>query len=357
MTNGIDTAYKVYANDPTIANRDAVVKSAHRLCWHWANRRYRLNDTSAMSADDLFQEAQIGVFLALQKYNGSKPFTYYATEWIRGVTMRYLQKHKGPGVYRLSRGRTLALAKYGRTRAAVEKDHPEFSNNDVLQEIADRLGIKLHHVVTVWAGGYIELDQVLPGCDDGSATRKDMLVCGTSAADDKVHAVRMLNRIRTAAETINTTPSDAPNVDRLMLAENILDGQPRSVRDLAKLMGVSFSSIHRVSRKVLEHMATYVRSMSAGPKQEVASALVQGIKASHPQVDAEELRKELVTSVLNIPLSNRNAHSAKETMLNNLIEGMPRTPTDVARQFGLTRQRGDQMLRALRAQLAEAVGS
>lgn len=233
MKNTIDSTYTTYKNDPTPANRDAVIRASHRICWHWAHKRMGFTDTPAVSVDDLFQEAQIGVLQALQRYDGRGTFSAYALMWIRGKTGNYVLKHKGPGVYKKSKYRDEAERKFAKTRNDVERGHPEFHNHETISEIARRLMVPEHHVFNAWVQrqGYKSLDS--PILTDGtSGTHKDRVPSNTGRPDRITESRIALRRVRDAVEAIT-------HVKRRVFADNMLAGCPRTPTDIARDFGLT----------------------------------------------------------------------------------------------------------------------
>jgi RNA polymerase primary sigma factor len=221
--------------------KDRMVTSNLRLVVSIA-KRYQ----GQMPLGDLVQEGIIGLIRAVDKFDWRRGFKFstYATWWIRQAIGRAIQ----------TQSRTIRIPVHLAERewkawSAERSLQAELGREPTDEEVADAAHITVDELVRLRQTARIvaSLDQPI---DDGGETELGELAAWEGPdLEEQVHAGIEEESIRRAIEKL----SDAERqVIRLRYG---LDGEPVTLREVGKILGVSHERVRQLESQALEHLA------------------------------------------------------------------------------------------------------
>lgn len=248
--NDIDAAYNRYANDPTPAHLDAVIRAVEPVCMYWAKKRLNLRRTVAIDLDDLLQEARMGVVKAVRSYSGQSRFCSWSTLWVRAQTVKHIEKIGSLITGRRSEYHLLVKRMYRKTRDTIDREQPGLTRDELHVEMAKRLGVSIGHIEIEYTdrNAYIYLDA--PRATEGTPlelTLIDRMRIGTSPTDDVAAARIALQRVAARAERITNPYWRA-------FADNLLADQPETDTAMGKRFGTTRARAGQVKELVRDQL-------------------------------------------------------------------------------------------------------
>ena len=208
-------------------------------------RRY-VRHCREMELLDLVQEGNVGLLQALEKFNGrawSGSFRTWAFSWVRGMMLLALWQYEG--AIRLPQEKACAVRRLRMVHAQL---CTVLGREPTLQETAEEMGVRENvvrelmvlqeqHVVSLYA---------FPD-DDGDYSMEETIVDPTSLDED---------------EDIQDLLADAlvmlPERERLVihLRYGFEDGQSRTQKEVAYLLGVSAARVAALDRQAQRRLRT-----------------------------------------------------------------------------------------------------
>jgi RNA polymerase primary sigma factor len=221
--------------------KDRMVTSNLRLVVSIA-KRYQ----GQMPLGDLVQEGIIGLIRAVDKFDWRRGFKFstYATWWIRQAIGRAIQ----------TQSRTIRIPVHLAERewkawSAERSLRAELGREPTDEEVADAAHITVDELVRLRQTARIvaSLDQPI---DDGGETELGELAAWEGPdLEEQVHAGIEEESIRRAIEKLGDAERQ---VIRLRYG---LDGEPVTLREVGKLLGVSHERVRQLESQALEHLA------------------------------------------------------------------------------------------------------
>jgi RNA polymerase primary sigma factor len=235
----VELAQRVEAGDQVA--KDQMVTSNLRLVVSIA-KRYQ----GQMPLGDLVQEGIIGLIRAVDKFDWRRGFKFstYATWWIRQAIGRAIQ----------TQSRTIRIPVHLAERewkawAAERSLRTELGREPTDDEVAEAARITVAELTRLRQTARIvaSLDQPV---DEGSETELGELAAWEGPnLEDQVHAGIEEESIRKAIEALSEPERE---VIRLRYG---LDGEPVTLREVGKRLGVSHERVRQLESSALEHLA------------------------------------------------------------------------------------------------------
>ncbi|HWD08019.1 MAG TPA: sigma-70 family RNA polymerase sigma factor [Actinomycetota bacterium] len=235
----IELAQRVEAGDQ--AAKDHMVTSNLRLVVSIA-KRYQ----GQMPLGDLVQEGIIGLIRAVDKFDWRRGFKFstYATWWIRQAIGRAIQ----------TQSRTIRIPVHLAERewkawSAERSLRTELGREPTDQEVADAARISVEELIRLRQTARIvaSLDQPI---EEGGETELGELAAWEGPdLEEQVHAGIEEQTVRRALESLSETERQ---VIRLRYG---LDGEPITLREVGKLLGVSHERVRQIETSALEHLS------------------------------------------------------------------------------------------------------
>jgi RNA polymerase primary sigma factor len=210
-------------------------------------KRYRNTNVAFL---DLIHEGNLGLIQAAKKYDPSKEgqdvkFITYAVWWIRQAILHALAEHAGSFrlpqkqaniLYRLERVRSLLADRFGRT---VSDD-----------ELAKELGIPTADVRLLTQASQSSLSLNDPVDEGGDSELGDLLEQSVlPGADDAMLRESFMHAFSEAL-------ADLPERERqvLTLRFGLQDDQPKTLREIGDLMGLSRERVRQIESRALNQL-------------------------------------------------------------------------------------------------------
>jgi RNA polymerase primary sigma factor len=232
--------------------REDVVSSFMPLIGSVAHR-YR--GVQSVDRRELMQEGVVGLLRALDRYDPTlgTPFWAYATWWVRQAMQQLVSELTWPMV--LSDRALRQLARLKDTQRRLAQDHGREPTHG---DLARALGLTLQHVDELLAAERTPrpLDEPVGGDHDGSGRFGDLLA--DPSAEDPFDVVP---RRLTAAHVPELLDLLTERERSVLRSHFGIDGDERTLRDIASGLGVSAERVRQVEQEALAKL----RSVCDGP--------------------------------------------------------------------------------------------
>jgi RNA polymerase primary sigma factor len=198
---------------------------------------------------ELMQQGVVGLLEALQRFDPSlgTPFWAYASWWVRQAMQQVTSELGGPIV--LSDRARRALSRLGAARRAYQQEH---RREPTRSELAAAAELDVAHVESLLAadGRARALEERIGDGDDG-------LCLGDLLADPR--AEDEFERVpgRTAANGVPALLALLGDRERVVVSRRFgLDGEARTLRDIAADLGLSAERVRQIEERALERLRT-----------------------------------------------------------------------------------------------------
>ena len=206
-------------------------------------------DRYGIPIEDLIQEGNMGLMVAVEKFDWRKgrKFSTYATHWIRQKIFRYIQ----------NTGRTIRLPffKYEEIRIMRKKKRElatALGRKPTDEELAREMGVnkeKIEDLKRVSQSIY-SLDKILGN------KGKDNETLSYYIADDSITDVEVAADAELLREYLGEALAELPERYEAVIRARygLDDDRPRTLTEIAKVMGVSRQMIHLIEERALKKL-------------------------------------------------------------------------------------------------------
>ncbi len=203
----------------------------------------------SIERDELMQQGVVGLLEALERYDPSlgTPFWAYASWWVRQAMQQVTSELDGPIVLSDRARRSLSRVAAAR-RAYLQEQRREPTRT----ELAAAAELDVSHVESLLAAGgpARALEERIGDGDDG-------LCLGDLLADPRAEDEFELVARRAAAKGVPTLLALLSDRERWVVSRRFgLDGEARTLRDIAGDLGVSAERVRQIEQGALERLRT-----------------------------------------------------------------------------------------------------
>jgi RNA polymerase sigma factor (sigma-70 family) len=204
-----------------------------------------------LGREELMQQGIVGLLDALERYDPDlgTPFWAYACWWVRQAMQQMVTQLSGPVV--LSDRAQRALSRLGAARHTYAQEH---KREPTRTELASATRLEACHIESLMAarGRSRALDEPV-GDADGGFCLGDMLADPT--AEDEFDCVPD----RAAAKGLGALLAELNERERYVVRRRFgLDGEERTLRELAGDLGVSAERVRQIEQRALDTMRAVV---------------------------------------------------------------------------------------------------
>jgi len=237
----IELAKRIERGDQEAKNR--MIESNLRLVVANA-KRYR---GLGLPFLDLIQEGILGLIRAVEKFDYRRGFKFstYATWWIRQAMQRGLQHQSRTIRIPIHIGQELT-----KVRAAERKLTNELGRDPTIQELAEQLGMDVSQVEELRNAERVPVSLETPVGSEGDAELGSLLPSDDPEPLEEVAVELEEASIRRALERLD------PNAKKVIeLRFGIGGREPLTLREVAKIMGLSAEGVRKLERRALRRLA------------------------------------------------------------------------------------------------------
>jgi RNA polymerase sigma-32 factor len=233
-------------NDPAALNRlvqsnvRAVTKEAHKI----------RSKNPFISLEDLIQEGLEGLVKAATKFDMNKEVTFltYGMWWVRANMRRYILDYKS--VVRIGTTRADRILFSNLSSALKRADDKNLEGEEKIKFVSTELGVNQEYVgkmISILKNGDLRLDEAVG--EDSETTRLDNLqdmtdyekVWNNTYQNDEIYSA--------VSEIMGGLPDD----EKIVIT-NRFSPNPKTLRDLAKEMGISREWVRKIEARGLDRV-------------------------------------------------------------------------------------------------------
>lgn len=252
-TQQITDLAKIWYNNKTQHNAGAVIVAMDMLL-HWivSRRQHVINDTR-IEKEDLFQEACIGVILALNKYDGERSFTSYASYWIMQRINKHINNEISILKYPSGMSAQKMRSRYRKLMETLKNEDHTLSTRECHEMIAQIEGVPL---AAVEAHGHRAAGCVYIG--DSYDGNEDSDLGTNNSVDPTESIIKEIDR-KKCLSVFDKITSKMSSKKRYIVHNCILGDESENMQSIADRQGVSRQRIQQIESKARKHIINRTR--------------------------------------------------------------------------------------------------
>jgi RNA polymerase primary sigma factor len=239
----VELAQRIEAGDEEARQR--MITANLRLVVHWA----RLYQDRGVDLGDLVQEGTFGLMRAVDKFDWRRGFRFstYATWWIRQALQRAV--HNTGQSIRLPMD---AAERSRRVDSARRELAIELGREPDDEELAEAAGVTLNQLSDLRQAARVvaSLDQAVG--PDSETSLSELVAPAGEPFEEEVDAAIGRDQLRQAVESLSPLERDV-----LWLRFGLDTGQPASLENTARRLGIGVRRARQVEGDALRRLATF----------------------------------------------------------------------------------------------------
>lgn len=251
---------KVWYNDKTKRNAERVIIAMDPLVKYFVGKKQTVIKNSRIEFDDLMQEARMGVYRALEKYDGESCFTNYAPYWVQARITRHIENEMTMIKFCKNVKSKGVASKHATLYWKVRSENPKASPDEIHEQIAVELDVDVKWVILAseTRRGMLDIDG--PAKKNESHGKKHVTF-GDTLSDSKNWESDFISEMdkNKAREILHFETETMKTIKREVARRFLLSDRETTLEEVGQHLGRTRERVRQVSNQARDELIFWAR--------------------------------------------------------------------------------------------------